>query len=238
MYKLLLCFLLVTIGTETFAQNKKVAVVTFYADKRIDLSDFGLNMTADLLKLDEDPNFNLTPMVDDFHGRFFNDYAKSFPFQLVPEAEITGTDAYKTYAPDDRPTMVKDVMFTPAIGYKVIEYNWGKKNEQNLLKMFPQYDGIMFVSINFSLQKGFAIGGTGTVKVRATANIVLLSKDDKKVFSINESSTSKKTTIAIGGIPVLKPEKILPMCESALNELMEDLQKRIPKIIKKTEAKL
>jgi hypothetical protein len=40
------------------------------------------------------------------------------------------------------------------------------------------------------------------------------------------------------GIPVMKPEKVLPMCESARIELLEDLQKRIPKIVKKTEAKL
>jgi hypothetical protein len=36
----------------------------------------------------------------------------------------------------------------------------------------------------------------------------------------------------------MKPEKVLPMCESAMTELMADLQKRIPKIVKKTDAKL
>lgn len=42
----------------------------------------------------------------------------------------------------------------------------------------------------------------------------------------------------VKGIPVMKPEKILPMCESALNELMGDLEKRIEKIVKKSEANL
>lgn len=42
----------------------------------------------------------------------------------------------------------------------------------------------------------------------------------------------------VKGIPVMQPEKILPMCESALNELMGDLDKRIEKIVKKTDAKL
>jgi hypothetical protein len=42
----------------------------------------------------------------------------------------------------------------------------------------------------------------------------------------------------VGGIPVVNPEKILPMCESALTELMGDLKKRIAKIISKTDKKL
>jgi hypothetical protein len=36
----------------------------------------------------------------------------------------------------------------------------------------------------------------------------------------------------------MTPEKILPMCESALNELMADLKDKLPKIIKKANAKL
>ena len=42
----------------------------------------------------------------------------------------------------------------------------------------------------------------------------------------------------VGGVPVINPEKLLPMCDSALEELMGDLQKRIAKIIKKSDAKL
>ena len=39
----------------------------------------------------------------------------------------------------------------------------------------------------------------------------------------------------VGGIPVMSPKKILPMCESALEKLMKDLEKRLPKIIKKAD---
>lgn len=42
----------------------------------------------------------------------------------------------------------------------------------------------------------------------------------------------------VGWVPVMKPEKILPMCESALDELIEDLDKRIQKIIDKSAKKL
>jgi hypothetical protein len=221
-----------------YSQGKKVAVVTFYADKRVDLTEFGLDDAADKLRLDEDPNFNMAPLLSDFHTRFFDNYAKSFPFELVPEADVLNTPNYKSFVTDDRPLVYKDVMYTSTAGYKVIDYNWGTKNEENLLKIFNQYDGIMFVFVSFQMVKGFAINGNGTVKMKAYAHIVLLNKDDKKVFNIHESATSKKTGVVVGGLPILKPEKILPMCESALTELMEDLQKRIPKIIKKTEEKL
>lgn len=220
------------------AQNKKVAVVTFYIDKRIDLSEFGLETTADILKLGEDPNFNLEPMLQNFHTEFFNNYSKNFTFDLVPEAEVVNNDAYKAFVPEGRPAAAIDRMYISSAGYKVVQYNWGTQNTKDLIKIFPQYDGIMFVGIHFSLVKGMSIGGTGVVKVKANVVLGLQNKDDKKVFYIAESGTSKKTALAVGGLPVMSPEKILPMCQSAMDELMEGLQKRLPKLLKKTDEKL
>jgi hypothetical protein len=237
--KLFTLLLFVSIFGTAFSQDKKVAVITFYADKRVGMGDLGIDgLTGDLLKLDEDPNFNLTPLLKDFHTQFFEDYAKSFPFQLVPEADVISVPAYQAYVADGRPAAANDRLFTVYDGYKVIDYNWGSQNEKNMAAMFSQYDGVMFVFVSFELAKGFAIGGTGTIKVNAYANIVLINKDGKKVFNLHEHATSKKTGAIVGGVPVMKPEKVLPMCESALTELMADLQKRIPKIIKKTDAKL
>lgn len=51
-------------------------------------------------------------------------------------------------------------------------------------------------------------------------------------------SVQKKTMMMVGGVPVLDVDKILPNCESAMDELMGDLDKRIQKIVKKTENKL
>jgi len=42
----------------------------------------------------------------------------------------------------------------------------------------------------------------------------------------------------VAGVPVMTPEKILPLCESALSQLMISLQKDIPKITRKSDAKL
>ncbi|HZX57089.1 MAG TPA: hypothetical protein VFE54_00120 [Mucilaginibacter sp.] len=236
--KLFIFLLFVSIFSTAYSQDKKVAVVTFYADKKIGMDEFGLGQASDLLKLENDPNFNLAPLLANFHTQFFDDYAKSFPFQLVPEADVTNFAAYKAYVPDGRPASETDRLYTAIDGYKVINYGWGLDNAKNLSKMFQQYDGVMFVFISFDFAKGFAIGGVGTVKVKAYANIVLYNKEGNKVFNIREGSTSKKTGVMAAGVPVMQPEKVLPMCESALTELMGDLQKKLPKIIKKADAKL
>lgn len=99
-------------------------------------------------------------------------------------------------------------------------------------------DGVMFVYVNFSFEKGFGIGSTMTIKMRATTRIALYNKTGEKVFAFEENERSKKTGVMVGGVPVVKPEKILPMCESALEELMGDLRKRIAKIVKKSSMKL
>ena len=230
-------------SVKTYSQDKKVAVVTFYADKSIDLSSFGAAsyLAADLVKLQENPDFNLSPMLADFHTRFLQDYSKSFPFQLVPEAEVLNSDTYKAIDPysdwsDVMKTAVK-AKYSPLEGYKAIDFLWGTQSAHNLPVLFKQYDGVMFVFITFKLIRvGFA--GMGVTKIEAYANMVLYNNSGSKVFNIREYDSSKKVSPLVGGVPVMTPEKLIPMCESALTQLMDGLQKKLPKIIKKTEAKL
>ena len=66
-------------------------------------------------------------------------------------------------------------------------------------------------------------------------NSIFYNKKGEKVFAFSESERSKKTGVMVGGIPVVKSEKILQICESALTELMGDLKKRIAKIVSKAE---
>ncbi len=224
--------------TSGFAQDKKVAVVTFFIDKRVGMKGTGLEQGADLIKLEKDSDFNLTPILKDFHQRFFDDYAKSFPFQLVPENEVLNNPAYVTFKPQDADGDFNSRRFTPSPGYKVVDYNWLQKNRADLVNMFGQYDGIMFVFVDFYFEPGITFNGMGTVKMKAYANMVLINKNNEIVFKINEYAASKKTGVMVGGIPAMEPSKVLPMCESALDELMTDLDKKLPKIIKKADAKL
>ena len=77
-----------------------------------------------------------------------------------------------------------------------------------------------------------------TAGVRAFVRIKLWNKEGKRVFSINEYGTSKKSVGIVGGIPLMKAAKLLPLCESASEKLVADLAKRIKKVAKKSAKKL
>ncbi|KGO87873.1 hypothetical protein [Flavobacterium suncheonense] len=241
--KRMLIGLLMLLSVSAFAQKKKVAVVTFYANKMVEFNDLGAGydfLLQDILKLRDDPNFNLAPMLQNYHDNFFNDYSKAFPFELLPETEILNSEAYQNFTPKYDVKNYDAANYLVYDGYKYIyEGFMGKDNEVAMAKMFAdKADGVMFVTINFAFEKGFGIGGTATVKMRASTRIALYDKNGEKVLAFTENERSKKTGVMVGGVPVVKPEKILPMCESALTELMGDLKKRIAKIVLKSDKKL
>lgn len=242
MRRLLFCMLmLMTIST--FAQRKKVAVVTFYANKMVEFNELGIGseeLIKDVLDLRDNPNFNLTPLLEQYHTNFFNDYASAFPFDLLPESNIVDSEKYKNFEPKYDLNQYEAKNYLNYGNYKYIyEGILGKYNEEGIAKLFAdEADGVLFVNIDFAFEKGFGVGKTMSIKMRATTRIALYNKKGEKVFAFSESERSKKTGVMVGGIPVVKPEKILPMCESALTELMGDLKKRIAKIISKTDKKL
>lgn len=224
------------------AQKKKIAVVGFYSDKIIGFNELGLGhegLLTEVLKLRDNPDFDLTPILKQYHEKFFNDFSKDFPFELLDEKTVVNNEAYKAFVPKFEKDEEELKRYVLIDGYKYIhEGILGKKNEEGVAKIFSDVaDGIMFVEVHFGFVKGFGVGGTASVKMKAYTRIALYDKTGKKVFAINESAKSKKGTVMVGGIPVMKTKKILPMCESALEKLMKDLDKRLPKIVKKT-AKL
>jgi hypothetical protein len=232
--------LLIMISAASYAQNKKVAVVTFYMNKQIGVAEFGAAKDVDLVtKLSHDPKFNLVPLLNNFHTHFFNNYASNFPFTLLPEGQVTGNDAYKAYIPvgnDTTKGAYNDKhYYLPIDGYKVILPSVKHGNERNLMKIFSHCDGVMKVYVYFDLVK-YGVAGMGVVKVEAHADISLYNKDGDQVFAIKDAAKSKNMNTLTGGIPVMSTEKILPMCESAMAELITTLQKDMPKLIKSTDS--
>lgn len=226
-----------------YAQKKKVAVVTFYANKMVEFNDLGIGnemLLKEVLELRDNPNFNLTPLLDKFHTNFFEQYATVLPFDLLPESEVLANEAYRNFTPKYDLTKFEARDYLMYGDYKYIyEGFMGQANEKAMASMFAdKADGVMFVYITFAFEKGFGIGGTATVKMRATTRMALYNKKGEKVFAFVENERSKKTGMMVGGIPVISPEKILPMCDSALTELMGDLKKRLTKISNTAAKKL
>jgi len=229
--------------------RKKVAVVTFYCDKWIDMTDLGsgtASMVSSMGTLTEDPDFDLKPVLTKFHDVFFNEYAKSFPFDLIPESEVISDPAYMAYESKwgetedkDRNKLMQRYEVVP--GYKPLTEVWGKdenKNEMRMLELFgDRVDGVMFVYLDFSFTPKVAIGGMGTCGVKGFCRMKLWDKEGKKVFAVNEFANSKKTVGMVAGIPTISTREILPMCNDASDQVIEDLRKRIGKICEKVDKK-
>ncbi|MFM9985382.1 MAG: hypothetical protein ACKVOK_09140 [Flavobacteriales bacterium] len=231
------------------ADRKKVAVVTFYCDKWIDMSDLG--GTAALMSaagtLAEDTTFDIKKVLTNFHDVFFNEFSKQLPFDLIPESEVIGNEDYKAFQSYWDETSDKDQnklmqRYATVDGYKPLLEMLSKsekRNENRMLEIFgDKVDGVMFVYLDFSMVQKIAVGGTGAAGVSSYCRMKLWNKEGKKVFAINEHAMSKGTVAVVGGIPIMKPEKILPLCEDSSERLLEDLRKRLGKIVSKSADKL
>lgn len=243
MKKQFLLFALLAFFTINFYGQKKIAVVSFYGDKIIGFTDLGIGsekLIAHIFELRDNPDFDLAPIMEQFHSKFFNEYAKKFTFDLLPEEAVTTHQEYIDFVPKYEFSDYDAKNYIIREGYQgIYEGILGKYNEESMGAMFKdQADAVMFVELHFNLVKGFGIGGVTSLKMRAFARIAVYDQNGKKVFVINEGANSKKTGVMLKGIPVLTPDKILPMCQSALDQLLKDLDKRLPKIAKKVAKKL
>ena len=247
--KLTMIFLF--LSSLTFGQ--KVALVTFYVDKYInyDKATEGTRESYQERTLADDPDFDLRPLLTDFYETFRKDYVKEFPFELIDETVVTGSEKYKAYSGlegvEDTDSLdyyqenIND-RFIAIDGYNVLLSggnllrSW--RTEAHLLEMFPDVDGVMFVYIHYQFEPKVNIGGMGNAGMRAFINIDLFNKEAKKVFKMEEFATSKKSVPLINGVPIMTTEKVLPLCANATERLLEDLEKELPKLVKKVDKNL
>tara|TARA_R110000796_G_scaffold34235_2_gene88535 strand:+ start:111 stop:797 length:687 start_codon:yes stop_codon:yes gene_type:complete len=224
------------------AQKKKVAVVTFYADKMIDLS--ALDASADLIaknsNLSDDPDFNLTEPLNKLHTAFFSEYAENFDFEFIEENEVFTNEKYKSFKPtyEEAGNINGDVESTTSIeGYNVIP-NY-RQNVKDLKEVAEDLgvDAIMFIHLDFGFVKT-GVGNLGYVSIQARFSMDLYTKDNKSVFQFREVAGSSKKAVMVKGIPVMKTDKIQPMCESAVEKLMKDLNKKVARLAKKANKKM
>jgi hypothetical protein len=235
------------------AYGQKVALVTFYVDKYIDYQKATAETRSDYQErtLADDPDFDLRPLLQEFYDTFRKDFVKDFPFELVDEQIVIGSDMYKAYSglegieDTDSVDIYRENIndrFIAIDGYNVLLSggnmlrSW--RTESHLLKMFPDADGVMFVYLHYQFEPKVNIGGMGNAGMRAFINIDLFNKEAKKVFKMEEYATSKKSVPLINGVPIMTSQKILPLCANATERLLDDLDKELPKLVKKVDKKL
>ena len=199
--------------------TKKSGCDYILVDKHIGFEQLGGNavaITAAIASLLEDPRFNLQPVLDNFYNTFTKDYAKQFPFELMDEKDVIETEAYQNYETrwgegNDKDRSLLFQRYLTAEGYKPMMESLRNKGEKSntmqMLKMFPEADGVMFVSMGYDFVKKAV---PFTAGVQAYIKIKLWNKEGKRVFVIHEFGTSKKSVGIVGGIPLMKAEKLLP----------------------------
>lgn len=227
------------LSTKLVAQEKKVALVTFYCDKKIG----GTGMGTAGESLMKDPNFNLNPIINKAYTKFSTEFTKDFPFKMVDKAIVTENPEYKAYQSKFLWDTTKGVNKLAGVQYAMADgYIWAfaagstindsKRDEVNLYKILQkECDGVMFVNIDYEITPG--MGGL-YANVTAYFNMTLWDKNGKKLFTVRESGKSNKKVPAVGGIPVMSVDKIQPLCEDATNVLFEELQSKLAKIVKKS----
>ncbi|NJO89412.1 MAG: hypothetical protein HC831_10985 [Chloroflexia bacterium] len=160
---LIICF--TAIHLNIYAQNKKVAVTSFWVSKHIGFEELGgsaAGLAASIASLAEDPNFNLQPVLDNFYNTFTTEYAKQFPFDLVPENEVLEKPEYQSF--EGRYNESKDVdrakilqQFLTPKNYKPLQeslFKGEKSNQMQMVEMFKDMaDGVMFVSMGYDFVK-------------------------------------------------------------------------------------
>lgn len=239
----------------SFSQDKKVALVTFYTDKYFNadkIVESARNATYELTKKD-DPRFDLRPILEGFYETFNDEYVKKFPFSLASEKDVLQHPNYKAYTGlegiedkdsiDSMSETMKD-RFIAIDGYNVLLTggnllrSW--RTEAHMLENLSDLDidGVMFVSLYYQWEPKVAIGGMGNAGIRAYVLVELFNQEAKKIFKLEEFATSKKSVALIDGAPVMNYDKLLPMCEDATDRLVDDLNKNLPKLVKKIDKEL
>jgi hypothetical protein len=241
MKKIPLLICVIFFAVKSFAQDKQVALVSFYTVKQVGFVDKPSQQDVlNSAKLADDTAWHILPILKSFRAQFFKNDVNKFPFRLLPERQVLGNRDYRQFMADNG--NVNDILNfktnLPVPGYQALPDQKKNENEKNMLAIFPGCDGIMKVVVKFDLDRRGVGPKMALVKVKASATISLFNKKGEKVFETTESALSQLSGSQIAGIPFMVPKKLLPLCENAADELLITLQNDMPGIAQKAGAKL
>ena len=191
---------------QLMGQVEKAALVSVYADKRVNMNDFG-GLAAMVSKLVQDEKFRLVPIVTAVKDRVLKEYSKNMPFEFLPEDDVIKKEGYINLEGMDTGLSLKHFLSVPP-GYLGLGY----LNQTAFV--IPDADAMVYVWTNFMLKKEFEILGVGTAKVRATVTLAVKNRDGKELMSIFQIGESDGVIVfALGG--VFDATELLPLCDEA-----------------------
>ncbi|MCF8297280.1 MAG: hypothetical protein K9J13_07040 [Saprospiraceae bacterium] len=221
------------------AQINNVAVISVWANRSVDASEFG-GLSMAIEHLSKDDNFKLDHLLARVHDELFTAYAKEFPFKLIDEKTILETDGYNGIM-DNVTLKFQEWQVTTYGDYLAVESRSPIRNTnaiEDALKLYKDADGVMVVILDYKLKKKQEMMGFGTAVVEAYVNIQLFNKEGKSILKIKERAESDdKFKFAMGG-GVFETDEIQKLCDQSTTNLLKDMYDILPKRLAKMKKRM
>lgn len=210
-----------------------VGIYSFYLDKEVDFSlmqgftdDNSKQMMQDLV---QDPEFNIEPLIMDFHEYFITTAAPLIPFKFSPEEQMFSSAIYQTL--ENHSKYEDTEKHQPATGYNQL----GKRFDDSYLQLTSNQslDGLMSLQIQFFVRKNL-----GKTVIQAQVTITVTNDEGKKAWNYSEFGISKIGFNTFAGFVVSKQDEVMPMFESAMSDLKEKMNKNMASRAKNATKKL
>lgn len=200
-----------------------VAVVNISVDNHVDMSGF-VGLVAFAEEMAKSGEFDLSDVTENMHGEVFNRYAGKFPFSILPEEKVIGSTSYSDYVQrDTRSAIARNQKYQSYQGYHVLHAR--KYNERKIQQLFnvlpPETDAVLFVNAFYTLKKQAVSYGTGTAKIRANLDMMLINREGDVIMKVLVSDYSEDLIkFALSGSE-MDTYKVREMCVDATNSALE-----------------
>ena len=209
-----------------------VGIYSFYLDKEVDFSlmqGFSDNSKEMIQTLVQDPEFNLEPLIQDFHEYFIGTAAPLLPIKLSPEETMLSSGVYQSL--ENHNKYEKTEMHQSATGYVQL----GRSFDDSYLQLTSNQslDGLMSVRLQFFVRKNML-----KTVIQAQVTVTVWNDEGKKAWNYAEFGISKIGFTAVSGFVVSKQDEVMPMFESAMSNLKEKMSGNITSRAKNATKKL
>ena len=209
----LLLFSCATMEKGQVVSAKEAALISVYCDKQIDTSDF-TGLAAAVNRLSQDKSFQLKSVATRLRDDIFNKYAPGLPFKIIPESQVIGSPAYRTF--ENQKFSFNKAFFDVPDGYVFYPLS-DDVAYKVLIDAFPDVEAFMVCTANFKLTKEFSIAGFGTARVTSFVTMLVLDRNRKVILRKYTWAASDDTIkFALGG--VFDATQILPLCIQATDK--------------------
>ncbi len=214
--------------------SQKAALISITCNEDLDQGQGGA--WAELLG---DPAYNLSDVLNEYEKLINEKILPEFPFEFISKEEVTEAEGYESLA--EIATLGSYPNTLAPEGYVPIYVSWLVNDTKAINKSFDHLpddvDAVLVASLYFEMYKDVGAMGIGLYKAKAYAHMKMYDREGNKIFKIHETSSSKKGTSGALG-KIMNPEKIMPLLVQASEDLFRDMEKSLPKKIKKLSKKM